>query len=112
VLDGLPVIRGSFFIKFFGRHLSLWQLRKVDFQPLQDKMARKPVTLDGKNINVAGHGSLVNSAVTSEAIFHLTPLNILPGCLASMNKIERATSWGGTREVTSGKFKLNWENGA
>jgi hypothetical protein len=58
-------------------------------------MARKLVTLDGKNINVARHGALVKSMLTSQAIFHLTPLNILPGCLASMNKIERAISWAG-----------------
>jgi hypothetical protein len=72
-------------------------------------MTRKFVTLDGKNINVASHGALVKSTLTSQAIFHLTPLNIPPGCLASVNKIDHAISWVGTREVTGGKFKLNWE---
>jgi hypothetical protein len=72
-------------------------------------MAGKLVTWDGKNINVAGRGALVKSVLTSQAIFHLTPLNLPPGCIVSMNKIERAFFWAGTKEVTGGKCKLNWE---
>jgi mannosylglycoprotein endo-beta-mannosidase len=109
VLGGLPVIRDSFPIKYLGLPLSVWQLKRVDFQPLEDKMAGKLVTWDGKNINAAGRGALVKSVLTSQAIFHLTPLRISPGCLASMNKIERAFLWAGTKEVTGGKCKLNWE---
>jgi hypothetical protein len=47
--------------------------------------------------------------IFSQAIFHLTPLNILLGCLASMNKIECAFFCVGTGEVTGGKCKLNWK---
>jgi hypothetical protein len=109
VLGGLPVIRDSFPIKYLGLTLSVWQLKRVDFQPLEDKMAGKLVTWDGKNINAAGRGALVKSVLTSQAIFHLTPLRIPPGCLASINKIECAFLWAGTKEVTGGKCKLNWE---
>jgi hypothetical protein len=72
-------------------------------------MAGKLVPWDGKCINIAGRGSLVKSVLTSQTIFHITPLNIPPGCLLSLNKIERAFFWAGTREVTEGKCKLNWE---
>jgi hypothetical protein len=41
--------------------------------------------------------------------FYITPLNISLGCLLSFNKIEKAFFWAGTREVTGGKCKLNWE---
>jgi predicted metal-dependent HD superfamily phosphohydrolase len=70
VLDDLPVIRASFPIKYLGLHLSVWSLKRVDFQPLEDKMAGKLVTWDGKNINVAGRGDLVKSMLTSQVIFH------------------------------------------
>jgi hypothetical protein len=72
-------------------------------------MAGKLVTWDGKNINTAGRGALIKSVLTSQAIFHLTPLRIPPCCVASMNKIERAFLWAGTKEITGGKCKLNWE---
>jgi hypothetical protein len=44
VLEGLPVIRASFPIKYLGLPLSVWELKRVDFQPLEDKMDGKLVT--------------------------------------------------------------------
>jgi hypothetical protein len=90
-----------------GLPLSDWQLKKVNFEPLEDKMAMKLVFWDGKNIDATGRRALVKSVLTSQALFNLTPLVLPPGCLASMNKIERASFWVGTREVTGGKWKLN-----
>jgi hypothetical protein len=59
ILGGLPLIRSSFPMKYLGLPLSVWQLKRVDIQPLEDKMASKLVTWDGKNINAAGRGALV-----------------------------------------------------
>jgi hypothetical protein len=56
VLLGLPVIRASFPTKYLGLPLSVWELKRIDFQPPEDKMARKIITWDGKNINVADRG--------------------------------------------------------
>jgi hypothetical protein len=109
VLGGLPVIRGSFPLKYLGLPLSVRQLKRVDFQPLEDKMAGKLVNWDGKNITATGRGMLVKSELSSQAIFHLTPLIIPPGCFHAMKKIERAFLWAGTREISGGKCKINWE---
>jgi hypothetical protein len=68
VLDGVPVIRASFPIKYLGLPLSVWKLKRIDFQPLEDKMVGKLVTWDGKNINAAERGALVKSVLTSQAI--------------------------------------------
>ena len=38
VLSGLPVIRSFFPIKYLGLLLSVWQLKRVDFQPLEYKI--------------------------------------------------------------------------
>jgi hypothetical protein len=102
VLHGIQVIRASNPIKYMWLPLSVWKLKRVDFQPLEDKMADKLVTWDGKNISVSGRGALVKSVLTSQAIFYLTPLKIPPGCITSMNKIERAFLWAGTKDVTGG----------
>jgi hypothetical protein len=42
----------------------VWELERVDFQPLKDKMVGKLVIWDGKNINVAGPGALVKFIIT------------------------------------------------
>jgi hypothetical protein len=96
-------------MKYLSLTLLLWKLKRADCQPLEDKMARKPVTWDGKNIKAVGHGALVKSVLTSQEIFNLTALNILSGCLHSMNKFECSFLWSDTKEVTGGKCELNWE---
>ena len=58
VLQGMPAERASFPIKYLGLPLSVWSLRKADFQPLVDKMANKIPTWNGKLFNVAGRTAL------------------------------------------------------
>jgi hypothetical protein len=48
VLAGLPVLRASFRMKCMGLQHSAHQRKKMNFQPLLDKMAGKLVTWDGK----------------------------------------------------------------
>jgi hypothetical protein len=88
VFEGMPTIRASFPMKYLGLPLSIWQLKRVDFQPFDDKMGSKLVTWDGKNINIIGRGILVKSVLTSQATFDLTTVSISPGCLTNMNMIE------------------------
>ena len=44
VLSGVPVSRATFLMKYLGLPLSVWQLKFVDFQYLEDKAADKLVT--------------------------------------------------------------------
>jgi hypothetical protein len=44
LLSGLPVTHPSFLMMYLGLPLSVWHLKRVDFQPLEDKMAGKLVT--------------------------------------------------------------------
>jgi hypothetical protein len=68
IFTGLPVVRDTFPIKYLGLPLSVWQLKRVNFQPLEDKMADKLITWDGKNINMASRWALVKSVLTSQSI--------------------------------------------
>jgi hypothetical protein len=68
VFEGMPTIRGSFPMKYLGLPLSIWQLKRVDFQPFNDKMGSKLVTWDGKNINIIGRGILVKSRSLSHRV--------------------------------------------
>jgi hypothetical protein len=64
---------------------------------------------NGKFINMAGRVSLVKSVLASQAIYHLTPLNIPLGTMKYLNKIERAFTWAAKEKASGAKCKVNWE---
>ena len=109
ILDGLLVLRGSFPMRYLGLHLSVWRLRRVDFQHLEDKVAGKIPTWNGNLITSVGRSSLVKSVLTSQAIYYLNPLMIPPGTIEYLNKVERDFLWAGKEKVTGAQCKVNWE---
>lgn len=109
ILDGLPVVRASFPMRYLGLPLSTWKLRLVDFQHLVDKCAGKCPTWYGRFFTMAGRGTLVKSVLASQAIYHLTPLVVPSGLITKLNNIYRAFFWAGSDKVTGGQCKVNWE---
>jgi mannosylglycoprotein endo-beta-mannosidase len=85
VLEVIPATRASFPLRYLGLPLSVWCLRRRDFQHLEDKCAGKLPTWGGKFINMAGRTALVKSVLASLAVYHATPLPIPPGTLNFMN---------------------------
>ena len=110
ILQNFPAARASFPIKYLGLPLSVWQLKVRDFQFLVDKAASKLVPWDGKNITAIGRAALVKSVLSSQAIYFITPLVVLPSILQNVNKLERAFLWAGTDKTTGAKCKVNWES--
>ena len=96
-------------MRYLGLPLSVWQLKRVDYQHLEDKIANKLVPWEGMHITSIGRGALVKSVLTSQAIHHLTPIIVPPSVLQSINKIEHAYLWAGTKKVSGGKCKVNGE---
>lgn len=90
-------------MKYLGLPLSVWQLRAVDFQFLEDKVAAKLVPWDGQNITTIGRTALVKSVLSSQAVYFITPLIVPPSTLHNINKIERAFLWAGTDKTTGAK---------
>lgn len=78
-------------MRYFGLPLSVWQLKKVDFQFLEDKAAGKLVTWEGQNITTIRHTALVKSVITSQAVYFIAPLIISPSTLHNLKKLERAS---------------------
>jgi hypothetical protein len=60
----------------------------------------------GRILQRGGLRGLIKSILTAKSIFHLTPLNIPPGCFATMNKVERTFLWASTILVMS---TVKWE---
>lgn len=100
ILDGVPVTRASFPMKYLGLPLSVWQLKRMDFQYLEDKAAGKLVTWEGQNITTIGRTALVKSVISSQAVYAITPLIVPPSSLHNINKLERAFLWSGLDKTT------------
>jgi hypothetical protein len=109
ILEGIPATKTSFPLKYLGLPLSVWQLKRVDFQHLEDKCSGKLPTWGGKYITLAGCTELVRSVITSQATYYLTPLVLPLGTISFINKIERAFLWSAKDTTTGAKCKVNWE---
>jgi hypothetical protein len=109
ILEGILATRTSFPLKYLGLPLSVWKLKHVDFQHLEDKCARKLPSWGGKYITTTGHTTLVKSVITSQATYYLTPLVVPPGTFKFINKIKRALLLSAKDTTTRAKCKVNWK---
>lgn len=109
ILQGLPAARASFPMKYLGLPLSVWQLKRVDFQYLEDKVAAKLVPWEGRYIAAPGRGVLVMSVLTSLVVYTATALIIPPGTLLNITRVERAFLWSGSSKTTGAKCKVSWD---
>jgi hypothetical protein len=108
IMQSLPIQRVTFPIKYLGLPLSHRSVKNIDVQPLVDRAASKLVPWHRKNIATVGRCTLINSIITSQAIFHITPLYLPPGTLLAFNKIERPFFWVAADKVSGGKCKVKW----
>ncbi|WVZ53572.1 hypothetical protein U9M48_004492 [Paspalum notatum var. saurae] len=106
VLSGLPVRRASFPLKYPGLLLSLTRLKRVDFQPLIDKISAMLSRWKGKILSAAGRLALVKSVLTSQVIYVVLALNPPKEVLKSIDSKRKHFLWPGLERVT-GK-KVNW----
>jgi hypothetical protein len=107
ILHGIPALRSNFPLKYLGLPLSIRQLKRVDFQPLEDKCAGKIPSWNGNLVTTAGRTALVRSVISSQATYYLTPLVVPPATLKFINKIMRAFLWSVKDSTTGAKCKVN-----
>jgi hypothetical protein len=103
ILHDIPASRASFPMRYLGLPLSIWCLRRRDFQHFEDKCAGKLPTWNGKFVNMAGRVSLVKSVLASQAIYHLMPLTIPLGTMKYLNKVERSFIWAAKETISGAK---------
>jgi hypothetical protein len=96
ILEGIPATHTTFPMKYLGLPLSLWQLKRVDFQHLEDKCTGKFPTWNGNLITTASH-----------ILPH--PLIVPPETIKFINKIERDFLWSARETTTEAKCKVNRE---
>lgn len=103
----LPAKRSHFPVKYLGLPLTTWRLRQVDFQPLADKAVSKLTHWNGRNINPAGHMTLVKSVLTSQAVYFRTALKAPKAALGEIDGKRKQFLWAGSEILTGAKCKVN-----
>jgi hypothetical protein len=98
----------SFPCQYLGLPLHVRCLRRVDVQPLLDKMANRLPTWKGKFLNRAGRLKLVNSVLSSMPTYFLSVFAPNKWALKRMDRIRRGFFWKGTEEASGGHCLVRW----
>jgi hypothetical protein len=108
VLQGIPVMRANFPLKYLRLPLVLGRMRKTDLEPVFDKISGRVASWRGKNMGAAGSTMLVKSVLSAQPIYLLTALKVTKESLEQLDKQRRRFLWAGTGDITRGKCKVNW----
>jgi hypothetical protein len=109
VMEGFACPILSFPCTYLGLPLHVKQLRRVDIQPLIDKMANRLPAWKGKFLNKAGRLKLLNAALSSIPTYFLTMFAPMKWALKRMNKIRRGFLWKGSEDINGGHCLVNWK---
>jgi hypothetical protein len=109
VLEGFSCPVQSFPCKYLGLPLHLRQLRRVDVQPLIDKVASRLPTWKGKFLNKAGRLKLLNVVLSTIPTYFLTMFSPKKWTLKNINKIRRNFLWKGAEEAIGGHCLVSWK---
>jgi hypothetical protein len=111
LLDGFPAKIMAFPGKYLGLPLHFRRLRKVDLQPLLDKIAGKLPGWFGKNLARPGRITLAKSVLMATAVYHATVLPLSKWARDKINKIARNFIWAGddAEHASGGHALVNWK---
>ena len=88
--------------------LTIHRLRRVDYQPLIDKVAGRLSSWQGRLLSIAGHNMLVKTVLSFQPIYFLTALRASDEVFEEIDSRRRRFLWAGLERISGGKCKLNW----
>jgi mannosylglycoprotein endo-beta-mannosidase len=108
ILEGFSCPVQTFPCTYLGLPLHYKQLRRVNFQPLIDKMANRLPLWKGKFLNRAGRLKLLNTSLSTIPTYLLTlfaPKKWLP---KRLNKFRHGFLWKGSEDAHGGHCLVMW----
>jgi len=93
---------------YLGLPLHTRQLRRVDVQPLIDKVAARLPSWKGKFLNRAGRLTLVNSVLSSIPVYFLTAFPLQKWAIKQIDKVRRSFLWKGSADANGGHCLVQW----
>ena len=95
LLHCFPGKIASFPGKYLGLPLHTRKLRRIEMQPLVDKIRARLPRWKGKLLSKAGRLTLVNTVLSSQPIYHPTVFPAQRWLLKQIDKIRRGFLWKG-----------------
>ena len=108
VLRSFSGARASFPLTYLGLPLTPGRLRKVHFQPLQDKIKGRLSGWKPSLLYMGGCRIMVNSVLSAIPTYTLTVLKQPKQSLQEIDKARRRFLWAGNENMHGGKCKVNW----
>jgi hypothetical protein len=100
----------NFPCKYLGLPLHVRQIRRVEVQPLIDKMANKLPTWKGRFLNTAGRLKILNMVLSSLPTYFLTVFAPKKWAIKKIDKLCRGFLWKGSEVASGGHCLVRWSN--
>jgi hypothetical protein len=94
-LPAFPRKISSFPGKYLGISLHTRKLRRVEVQPLIDKIGGQTTRMEREMLTSAGRETLVKSVLSSQPIYHLTVIPTQKWLIKQTDRIRRSFLWKG-----------------
>jgi hypothetical protein len=96
--------------KYLGLPLHIRKLRRIEVQPLIDKIGARLPGWKGKLLSTAGRETLVKTVLSSQPIYHMTVFPEQKWLIRKIDKIRRSFLWRGETpdKVYGGHSLVNW----
>jgi hypothetical protein len=96
--------------KYLGLPLHIRRLRKIDVQPLLDKIGARISGWKGRFLTTAGRETLVKSVLSAQPIYHMTAFPELKWLVKKIDRLRRSFLWRGETpdKVYGGHSLVNW----
>jgi mannosylglycoprotein endo-beta-mannosidase len=93
---------------YLGLPLHVRQIRRVDIQPLIDKVGARLSAWKGKLLNKAGRLRLINAVLTSIPTYYLTVFRLQKWAIKKIDKLRRSFLWKGSVDANGGHCLVKW----
>jgi hypothetical protein len=89
--------------------LSFRRLRKIDIQPLIDKIAARLAHWKGRLMSRAGQLTLLRAILSALPVFIMTAHPLSAWAIAQIDKLRRAWLWAARDSFTPGQCRVAWK---
>lgn len=96
--------------KYLGLPLHTTKLRRIDVQPLIDKIGARLPGWKGRLMSTAGRETLVKTVLSSQPIYHMTIFEENKWLIKKIDSLRRSFLWRGEtpNKVYGGHSIINW----
>lgn len=95
---------------YLGLPLHIRALRRIDVQPLIDKVAARLPTWKGRLMNKSERVVLLNKLLSSIPVYFLSVIPLKRWAIKKIDKVRRNFLWKGEIEANGGHCLVKWTN--